>query len=68
MIQAIYNENRKDYFTDSQIEKIADDAFEILERVGIKILDDTLSEKLKRKGFKFNNKSVLIPKSQSKKF
>ncbi len=28
MIQAIYNENRKDYFTDSQIEKIADDAFE----------------------------------------
>ncbi len=27
-----------------------------------------MSEKLKRKGFKFNNKSVLITKAQSKKF
>ena len=68
MTQALYNENKKNYFTDSQIEKIADDAFEILECVGIKIMDDKLSEKLRRKGFKFKNKSVLIPKAQSKTF
>jgi hypothetical protein len=36
--------------------------------VGIKILDNALREKLKRKGFKFNDKSVLIPKVQSIKF
>ena len=68
MAQAIYNENKKGYFTEAQIEKIADDAFEILERVGVKILDEPLSQKLKSKGFKFQGKSVLIPKEESRKF
>ena len=61
-------ENKNHYFTDSDLEKITEDAFIILEKAGIKIPDEKLRDKLKAKGHSFRGDSMTIGKKNVKRF
>lgn len=56
------------YFSDDDITDIIDGACEILEKTGLKITDDIITDRLRSKGYKTKGNRLIIDKSISREY